>query len=96
MRKSTRKTRKMTRQTQHRAKNSDSSYDSGYRQKLRKRKSDQKKDPIKLCTHLIEKLLTTAYKSKIIRLKMDEDLLQRRIYSLTFVESLEMIFSHYK
>ena len=27
---------------------------------------------------------------------MNEDPLQRRIYFLTFVESLEMIFSHYK
>ena len=27
---------------------------------------------------------------------MDEDPLQRRIYSITSVESLEMIFSHYK
>ena len=27
---------------------------------------------------------------------MDEDLLQRRIYFLTFVESLEMIFSQYR
>ena len=26
---------------------------------------------------------------------MDEDLLQRRIYFLTFVESLEIIFSQY-
>ena len=26
---------------------------------------------------------------------MDEDLLQRRIYFLTFVESLDMIFSQY-
>ena len=41
------------------------------------------------------KLLTTAYKSKIIRFKMDEDPLQRRIYFLTFVELLEMIFSQY-
>ena len=40
--------------------------------------------------------MTTAYKSKIIRCKVDEDLLQRRIYFLTFVESLEMIFSQYK
>ena len=37
----------------------------------------------------------TAYKSKIIRFKMDEDPLQRRICFLTFVESLEMIFSQY-
>ena len=42
------------------------------------------------------KLLMTAYKSKIIRFKMDEDLLQLRIYFLTFVESLEMIFSQYR
>ena len=30
------------------------------------------------------------------KLKLDEDPLQRHIYSLTFVESLEMIFSQYK
>ena len=41
------------------------------------------------------KLLTTAYKAKIIRFKIDEDPLQHRIYFLTFVESLEMIFSQY-
>ena len=41
------------------------------------------------------KLLLTAYKSMIIRFKMDEDLLQCRIYSLTFAESLDMIFSQY-
>ena len=34
--------------------------------------------------------------SEIIRFKMDEDSLQRRIYFLTFVESLEMIFSQYE
>ena len=37
----------------------------------------------------------TAFKSKIIRFKMDEDPLQSRIYFLTFLESLEMIFSQY-
>ena len=36
-----------------------------------------------------------TYKSKIIRFKMDEDPLQRQIYFITFVESLEMIFSQY-
>ena len=50
----------------------------------------------KICATLTAKLLTTAYKSKIIRFKMDEDPLQRRIYFLTFAESLEMIFSQYK
>ena len=42
-----------------------------------------------------EKLMTTAYKSKTIKFKMDEDPLQCRIYHLTFVESLEIIFSQY-
>ena len=37
----------------------------------------------------------TAYKSKITRIKTDQDLLQRRIYFLTFLESLEMILSQY-
>ena len=44
----------------------------------------------------MEKLLTTAYKSKIIRFLMDEDPLQRRIYFLTFIDSLDMIFSQYR
>ena len=38
----------------------------------------------------------TAYKSKIIKFKLDEDPFQRHIYFLIFVESLEMIFSQYK
>ena len=37
-----------------------------------------------------------VWHSKIIRLKLDEDLIQRRIYFLTFVKSLEMIFSQYR
>ena len=41
-------------------------------------------------------LLTTAYKVKIIRFKLDEDSLQRRMYFLMFIESLEMILSQYK
>ena len=75
--------------------NSDSSDDNDYRRKRYEENSHRKKDPIKLCTCLTAKLLTTAFKSKIIRFKMDEDPLQRRIYFLTFVESLEMIFSQY-
>ena len=39
---------------------------------------------------------TTAYKSKIIRFKLDEDPLQRRIYFLTFIDSLDIIFSQYR
>ena len=56
---------------------SDSSDDSDYRRKQRKKKSHPKIDPIKLCARLTAKLLTTAYKSKIIRFKIDEDPLQR-------------------
>ena len=52
----------------------------------------KKQDPIKLCEKSTEKILTTAYKSKVLEFKLDEDPLQRRIYSLTFMESLEMIF----
>ena len=37
----------------------------------------------------------TAYKSKTIRFKINEDPLKRQIYFLTFVGSLEMIFSQY-
>ena len=37
----------------------------------------------------------TVFKSKIIRLKMNEDPLQLWIYFLKFVESLDMIFSQY-
>ena len=75
---------------------SDSSDDSHYRRKQRKDKEHQKKDMIRLCVILTAKLLTAAYKSKIIRFKMDEDPLQRRIYFLTFIDSLDMIFSQYR
>ena len=74
----------------------DSSADSHYRRKRRKNKKYRKKDPIKLCATLTVKLLTTAYKSKTIRFKMDEDPLERRIYFLTFIDSFDMIFSHYR
>ena len=40
--------------------------------------------------------MKTVYKSKTIRFKMDEDPLQRRIYFLTFIDSLDMIFSQYR
>ena len=43
-----------------------------------------------------EKLPTTVYKSNIIKLKLDVDPIQRRIYFLTLMESLEMIFYQYK
>ena len=60
------------------------------------RRSIWEKDSIKLCARLTAKLPTTAYKSKITKFRMDEDPLQRRIYFITLVESLEMIFYQYK
>ena len=58
---------------------SDSSDESHYRRKRRNNKKHQEKDPIRICATLTAKLLTTAYKSKIIRFKMYEDSLQRQI-----------------
>ena len=71
---------------------SDSSEDSNYRRRRRKNKKHRKKEPIRLCATLTEKLLTPAFKSKMIRFKLDEDPLQRRIYFLTFIDSLDMVF----
>ena len=48
-----------------------------------------------LYARLTAKVLSKVYTSKIIKFKMDENPLQYRIYFLTFVESLEMIFSQY-
>ena len=77
--------------------NSDSSDESDYRRKKQKNKRiHRKKYPIKLCARLTGNFLVTAYKSKIIKFKLGEDPLQRRVYFLGFVESLEMIFSQYK
>ena len=74
---------------------SDSSDDRYYRRKRYKKKRYRKKDLIKLCANLTAKFLTTVYKSKIIKFRMDEDPHQRRIYVLTFIESFQMIFSQY-
>ena len=75
---------------------SDSSDDSNYKRKRCKDKKHWKHNPIRICATLTAKLLTTAYKSKIIRFKMDEDPIQRRIYFLTFIDSLDIIFSQYR
>ena len=45
----------------------------------------KKQDPIKLCAKLLAKLPTTAYKLKILKSKLDEDLLHHRIYFLTLI-----------
>ena len=75
---------------------SNCSDDSHYRRKQRKEKNHRKKDPIRLCATLTANLLTTAYKSKIFRFKMDEDPLQCKIYFLSFIDSLDIIFSQYR
>ena len=75
---------------------SDSSEDSHYRRRRCKYKKHQEKDTIILCATLTVTLLTTAFKSKIIRFKLNEDPLQRRIYFLTFIDSLNMILSQYR
>ena len=41
-------------------------------------------------------MLTTAFKSRTIRFKLDEDPLQRRIYFLAFIDSLNMVFLQYR
>ena len=75
---------------------SDYSDDSGYKRKQCKKKIHREKDSIKSCARLMAKLLTTEYKSKIVKFKLDEEPLQRRIYFITFVESLEMLFYQYE
>ena len=75
---------------------SDSSDDGHSRRRQHTHTEHRKKDPIRLCANLTAKLLTTAFKSKIIRFKLDEDPLQHRIYFLTFIDSLNMAFSQYR
>ena len=74
----------------------DSSKDSHYRRKQLKDKKHRKEDPIRRCATLPKKFLTTAFKSKIIKFKMYEDPLQRRIYFFTFIDSLKIIFPQYR
>ena len=77
--------------------NSDFSEKIDYKIKIcDKKKRYRKRYPIKLCANSSEKFLTTGYKSKTIRFKLDKDLLHYQIYFITFTESLEMIFSKYK
>ena len=54
------------------------------------------KETDEIMQNLTAKLLTKAFKLKMIRFKLDEDPLQRRIYFLTFIYSLNMVFSQYR
>ena len=80
---------------------SDSSDEIGYKIKRCNKKKKHRKNkqgPIKLCAKVTAKLLTSAYKSKVLKFKLDEDphLLQHCISFINFMESLNMIFSQYK
>ena len=75
---------------------SGSSEYSHYRRRRRKNKKHRKNDLVILCATLTAKLLTTAFKSKMIRFKLDEDPLQRRIYFSNFIDSINMVFSQYR
>ena len=50
-------------------------------------------DPIEIFAKLKDKLLTAAYKPRVINLKLDENPLQRRVYFIYFRNSLKIILS---
>ena len=66
------------------------------RHNKRKKHRKKKQDPIELCAEFAENFLTKAYKLKVLKLKLGEDPLQRRIHFITFMESMEIMFSQYK
>ena len=51
-------------------------------------------EPIKKCAKLTAKLLTAAYKSKVVKLKLYEDPVKRRVYFLSFMNSLKIVLSN--
>ena len=53
-------------------------------------------EPIKKCAKLIVKLLTSEYKLKVIKLKLDKDPLQHPVCFLYFMNSLKIILSQLK
>ena len=77
---------------------SDSSDDDYYKwrrcEKRNKNKNWSKMrfhNPIKSCSKLTAKLPIATYKSKVIKLKLDKDTLQRRVYLLFFFTSSSFI-----
>ena len=76
----------------------DFSEDSSDKRRRRKNKNKYRKlkkiFPIKLCLKLTANLLMTVYKSKVLKFKLDEGPLHCRIFFLTLIESLEMIFNN--
>ena len=51
------------------------------------------KYPIKNCARFTAKLLTSAYKSNVVKFKLDEYPLQHRVYFLSLVNSLKTIIT---
>ena len=49
-------------------------------------------DPIKKCANLKAKVIISAYKSKVIKFKLDEDPLQRQVYLLSFMIYLKIVY----
>ena len=50
-------------------------------------------DPIKKWSNITAKLLTLDYKPRVMNFKLDEDLLHHRVYFLSFMNSLPILFS---
>ena len=82
---------------------SDSSDDEYYKRRQRAKNNKKKRqskmrfhDPIKKYSKLIAKLLTAAYKPKVIHLKFDRDPLQHQVNFLSFMNQLKIILSQFK
>ena len=81
---------------------SDSSDDGYYKQRRRAKKDKNKRrsktcfdEPIRKYTNLAAKLLTSAYKSKVFRFKLNKYPLQRRVYFIPFMNSLKIVLSNF-
>ena len=81
---------------------SDSSNDE-YHKRRRHAKNNKNKlwsktrfnKPIRKCTKITSKLLTAEYKSELVKLKLDEDPLQNRVYFLSFMNSIKIVLSQF-
>ena len=50
-------------------------------------------DPIKKCVKLTSKLLTYAYKQKVVKFKLDDYPLHCQVYLLSFTNSIKIVLS---
>ena len=63
--------------------------------KKKRRSKTRFRDPIKKCAKLTDDLITDAYRSNVIRFKLDKDTLQHCVYLLSFMNSLKNLFSRF-